>query len=220
MTTTSPKSGRQYITSFTTTTTVRPDLSRGVQIIRSLVEQARVTPPVPTGSVQSLTTLKTMAASKEMTNQHKDLMRTSTARPTTARTTTVRATTARTTTVRTTTSTRPTTTSNIPTNHRMMPISSTTRRMPTNHQSHDELIKSFTERPTTTARTRQKSRNTADAPIDINDIQDLLSKVPPTTTKAPSWPVRTVNTNETFNEHRFQCFLTVFFCCCRNQLRK
>lgn len=172
---TSPKSGRQYITSFTTTTTLRPDLSKGVEIIRSLVEQARSTPPVPTGSVQSLTTLKTMPASKEILNQQSEVKRTM------ASTTTTRATT----TPRMTTSTRSTTTTHIPANHRMVPMSSTTRRMPANHhQTHDELIKSFTDRPSsTTTKPRQKSRNTADLPIDINDIQDLLNKVPMTTPK-------------------------------------
>lgn len=163
---TSPKAGREYITSFTTTTTVRPDVSRGVEIIRSLVEQARSTPPVPTGSVQSLTTLKTMPASKEIENQHRETGRTTT------------------TTSRTTTSTRSTTTTNIPANHRMVPMPSTTRRVPANHQTHEDLIKSFTERPTTTTKPKQKSRNTAELAIDINDIQDLLSKVPITPPKA------------------------------------
>lgn len=167
MTATSPKSGRQYITSFTTTTTVRPDLSRGVEIIRSLVEQARSTPPVPTGSVQSLTTLKAMPASKENGNQHSE------SRPIT------------TTTAKASTSTRSTTSTSMPANHRVEPMSTTTRRMPANHhQTHDELIKSFTARPsTTTTKPRQKSRDSVDLPIDINDIQDLLSKVPITTPK-------------------------------------
>lgn len=158
MTAMNPKSGRQYITSFTTTTTIRPTLSRGVEIIRSLVEQARSTPPVPTGSVQSLTTLKTISASKEMTNQtSRNISRTTT---------------------------MTTTTTKMPTNHRMIPLPSTTRRIPANHQTHDELIKSFTQRPTTTERARHRPQNIAESPINISDIQDLLNKVPITTPRA------------------------------------
>lgn len=166
MTATTAKSGRQYITSFTTTTTIRPDLSRGVEIIRSLVEQARTTPPVPTGFVQSLTTLKTMPASKETTlgdfPSNKPMTTTTTTTSTTARTTIT---------------TRSTT--KMPANHKMASISSTTRRMPPNHQMRDELIRSFTERQTTTTKSKPRP---SQAPIDIEDLQDLLNKVQTTTT--------------------------------------
>lgn len=206
MTSTSPKNGRQYITSFTTTTTVRPDLSRGVEIIRSLVEQARTTPPVPIGSVQSLTTLKTITVSKENTNQHREVER-----PTTTRTTT---------------STRSTTTRSISTtnnlaNHRMGPMSSTTRRGPANHQTHDELIKSFTERPTTTTKTTQKSRDTVKPSIDINDIQDLLNKVPSTTPKATPRPttMRPVRIRERERNRKYSD-ITFIFNYYRNRRRR
>lgn len=64
---TSPKSNREYITSFTTTTTTtqKPHIEKGVKIIRNLVERARnnedgnVEKPI-----QSLTTMKPMTTSR------------------------------------------------------------------------------------------------------------------------------------------------------------
>lgn len=60
---TSPKSNRDYITSFTTTTTTtqKPHIEKGVKIIRELVEQAKTTPqPDSDRPIQSLTTTKPM----------------------------------------------------------------------------------------------------------------------------------------------------------------
>lgn len=60
---TSPKSTREYITSFTTTTTTtqKPHIEKGVKIIRELVEQAKTTAPSYSDRpIQSLTTMKPM----------------------------------------------------------------------------------------------------------------------------------------------------------------
>lgn len=65
---TSPKSSREYITSFTTTTTTtqKPHIEKGVKIIRNLVEQARATEqPDINRPIQSLTTTKTLFTDKE-----------------------------------------------------------------------------------------------------------------------------------------------------------
>lgn len=61
---TSPKSNREYITSFTTTTTTttqKPHIEKGVKIIRELVEHAKILPqPDSDRPIQSLTTIKPM----------------------------------------------------------------------------------------------------------------------------------------------------------------
>lgn len=72
---TSPKSTREYITSFTTTTTTtqKPHIEKGVKIIRELVEQAKTTAPSDSDRpIQSLTTMKpsiTKATEKKITQK-------------------------------------------------------------------------------------------------------------------------------------------------------
>lgn len=64
---TSPKSNREYITSFTTTTTTtqKPHIEKGVKIIRNLVERARNNEDANAEKpIQSLTTIKPMTTSR------------------------------------------------------------------------------------------------------------------------------------------------------------
>lgn len=49
-------SGREYITSFTTTT-IKPDVKKGVEVIKGLVEHSRST-SAPSSAIQSLTTMR------------------------------------------------------------------------------------------------------------------------------------------------------------------
>lgn len=66
--TSSTNSNREYITSFTTTTTTtrKPHIDKGVQIIKELVEQARTTDqPDINRPIQSLTTSKSYTMIKE-----------------------------------------------------------------------------------------------------------------------------------------------------------
>lgn len=89
---TSPKSNREYITSFTTTTTTtqKPHIEKGVKIIRELVEQARTTEEPDTNRpIQSLTTTKTITKEKLVTT-HKPRATTSTSVPANHRPTWVR----------------------------------------------------------------------------------------------------------------------------------
>lgn len=67
---TSPKSNREYITSFTTTTTTtqKPHIENGVKIIRELAEKARTTDEPDTNRpIQSLTTIKSTAKENSVT---------------------------------------------------------------------------------------------------------------------------------------------------------
>lgn len=49
-------SGREYITSFTTTTTIKPDTRKGVEVIKSLVGHSKAS--APSSAIQSLTTMR------------------------------------------------------------------------------------------------------------------------------------------------------------------
>lgn len=179
--------GRQYITSFTTTTTttIRPGISKGVEIIRNLVEQAQVTPPLPTGSVQSLTTIRA-PSSIAMTPRQRQAPRSTT--PSTTSTSSQK-----------TTTTSATTTA-LPPNHRSSPIDfttfaqsttvKTTRRTPPSRLPYDseELLSSSTTRPSRgrvpNKTEREKANVVSERPIGIDDINELLNKLTPSTTTA------------------------------------
>lgn len=50
-------SGREYITSFTTTSTTKPDIKKGVEVIKNLVGHTKAT-SAPNSAIQSLTTMR------------------------------------------------------------------------------------------------------------------------------------------------------------------
>lgn len=170
---------------------MKPDISKGVEIIRNLVEQAKTTTELPNGSVQSLTTMRNMKTLKSYDNQYNQ--------PTVS------------------IFDEPSTISQLPPNHKLSPLdiastsithpprviqriiqphnppvvsseldkpTSTTKR-PTKPSTTTRTTTSTTAR-TTTMRTTTKGHNLpkpqTDLSIGINDIADLLNKIPSTTT--------------------------------------
>lgn len=194
-----PGSGREYITSYTTTTstTVRPDIVKGVEIIRNLVEQAKTTTEIPAGAVQSLTTMRSM---KNIKSYNIDSSINPGELSPTSSTTPMR----------------------IPPNHKLSPLDTTpipkaraTTTVRTRHRTlkpQDSIEDSFeldkpsstTRRPikqttttatsTTSATTRSSNQNLpkpqTTLPIGINDIEDLLNRLPSTTARMKTTTTR------------------------------
>ncbi|XP_031616850.1 uncharacterized protein LOC116336839 isoform X1 [Contarinia nasturtii] len=208
---TSPKSNREYITSFTTTTTTtqKPHIEKGVKIIRELVEQARTTEEPDTNRpIQSLTTVKTFVKEHRPVTTQKPKAPTSAPpvpanhRPTWAiESTSIRMkhpnhnfdgfdSTERYNnenaikTSQRPTSTRTTTKINttVKTTTRGNSITSATTRSPKTEKT----------KPTTTTTT---TTSETELPIGINDIEDLLQSIPTTTRRAK--PTTTTTTRTT-----------------------
>lgn len=151
---TSPKSNREYITSFTTTTTTtqKPHIEKGVKIIRNLVEQAKTTQqPDVDSPIQSLTTIKPMIT-KMVEKKKSKPSTTKTPLPPNHRSESS---------IETTKAEVPSTTSIV-----RSTTMATTRARTNPVTRSPEIVK------TTTA-----------IPIGINDIQDLLENIQSTTVK-------------------------------------
>lgn len=192
-----PSSGREYITSFTTTTTstIRPDIVKGVEIIRNLVEQAKTTTEAPVGAVQSLTTMRSM---KNLKSYNFDSSINSAESTSRASTTPMR----------------------IPPNHKLSPLDttpplikstttttlrarvrtikpldpiedsfeleepiSTTRQPVKQTTSTTTTTTSTTMRTTTRGSNRNLPKPQTTLPLDINDIEELLNRIPSTTAR-------------------------------------
>lgn len=168
---TSPKSNREYITSFTTTTTTtrKPHIEKGVKIIRELVEQAKTTQqPDSDRPIQSLTTTTTTKPTITKTNDKTIAQKPSISSKTT--------------------------TTPLPPNHKSE--AETVRgRTVTINMTRPMMSSTKTTRTPTVATTRAMSpvtrspemaRTTDASPIGINDIEDLskiLKSIQSTTTK-------------------------------------
>ncbi|XP_055317339.1 mucin-2-like isoform X1 [Sitodiplosis mosellana] len=187
ITATSPKSNREYITSFTTTTTTtqKPHIEKGVKIIRELVEQARTTEEPDTNRpIQSLTTTKSIAKEKPVTT-HKPKATSAPTVPANHRPTWA----------------MESTSSRLPANHNFdgmdktekitENIAKTTYRSTSPRTTSRATTSSGSSTTTTTTRggnmrssTTEKMKiasSTVQIPISINDIEDLLQNIPTTT---------------------------------------
>lgn len=184
---TSPKSNREYITSFTTTTTTtkKPHIEKGVKIIRELAEQAKTTTePVVDGPIQSLTTPSSTRKS-ESTASKIPLKTTKTPvvpvyvppndQPT-FETSTIRP--------RSTTHQQTLKFDNIDSTeqHTISQISTKkSTKMPTTTNRGSVMTTLTSTRMPIIEKQKTSTTTTTEVPININDIEDLFNNVPSTT---------------------------------------